>query len=112
MKGRCDRRPGRDDTRSASAALHDTEIRRSILIWNHGSGDPGAKEAVDYHRDKIIYVVDKRQELHFLQVFRASKKTGDRARGDAFKIPGLWYYERQGWKAFQDQGGRCHAWRT
>ena len=30
----------------------------------------------DYHPDKIIYVVDKRQELHFLQVFRASKKTG------------------------------------
>ena len=30
----------------------------------------------DYHPDKIIYVVDKRQELHFVQVFRAAKKTG------------------------------------
>ena len=30
----------------------------------------------DYHPDKIIYVVDKRQELHFVQVFRCAKKTG------------------------------------
>ena len=30
----------------------------------------------DYPPDKVIYVVDKRQELHFVQVFRAAKKTG------------------------------------
>ena len=30
----------------------------------------------DYNPDKVIYVVDKRQELHFVQVFRAAKKTG------------------------------------
>ncbi len=30
----------------------------------------------DYHPDHIIYIVDKRQELHFVQVFRAAKKTG------------------------------------
>lgn len=30
----------------------------------------------DYKPDKIIYVVDKRQELHFVQVFRAAKKAG------------------------------------
>ena len=30
----------------------------------------------DYHPDKVIYVVDKRQELHFIQVFRCAKKTG------------------------------------
>ena len=30
----------------------------------------------DYHPDKVIYVVDKRQELHFVQVFRVAKKTG------------------------------------
>lgn len=37
----------------------------------------------DYHPDQVIYVVDKRQELHFTQVFRAAKKTGivsDRTR--------------------------------
>lgn len=30
----------------------------------------------DYDPDMIIYVVDKRQELHFKQVFRCAKKTG------------------------------------
>ena len=30
----------------------------------------------DYHPDKVIYVVDKRQGLHFEQVFRTAKKTG------------------------------------
>lgn len=29
----------------------------------------------DYHPDKIIYVVDKRQELYFTQVFRCARKT-------------------------------------
>ena len=29
----------------------------------------------DYHPDKIIYVVDKRQELYFTQVFRCTRKT-------------------------------------
>ena len=30
----------------------------------------------DYHPDKMIYVVDKRQELHFVRVFRCAYKTG------------------------------------
>ena len=30
----------------------------------------------DYHPDSYIYVVDKRQELHFTQVFRVAKKAG------------------------------------
>lgn len=30
----------------------------------------------DYHPDAIIYVVDKRQELYFTQVFRCARKTG------------------------------------
>ncbi len=29
-----------------------------------------------YDPDEIIYVVDKRQEMHFIQVFRCAKKTG------------------------------------
>lgn len=28
-----------------------------------------------YHPDELIYIVDKRQELHFIQVFRAAKKS-------------------------------------
>ncbi len=30
----------------------------------------------DYKPDMVVYVVDKRQELHFIQVFRAAKKAG------------------------------------
>ncbi len=30
----------------------------------------------DYHPDQLIYVVDKRQELYFTQVFRCARKTG------------------------------------
>ena len=30
----------------------------------------------DFHTDRYIYVVDKRQELHFIQVFRVAKKAG------------------------------------
>lgn len=30
----------------------------------------------DYHPDQVVYVVDKRQELHFIQVFRCARKTG------------------------------------
>ncbi|MCR5585538.1 MAG: arginine--tRNA ligase [Lachnospiraceae bacterium] len=30
----------------------------------------------DYKPDMVIYVVDKRQELHFIQVFRTAKKAG------------------------------------
>ena len=29
----------------------------------------------NYHPDKMIYVVDKRQEMHFIQVFRCARKT-------------------------------------
>ncbi len=30
----------------------------------------------DYHPDGVLYVVDKRQEMHFIQVFRAARKAG------------------------------------
>lgn len=29
-----------------------------------------------FHPDEILYVVDKRQEMHFIQVFRCARKTG------------------------------------
>lgn len=31
---------------------------------------------IDFNPDEIIYVVDKRQELHFIQVFRCARKSG------------------------------------
>ena len=30
----------------------------------------------DYHPDGVLYVVDKRQEMHFVQLFRAARKAG------------------------------------
>ncbi len=30
----------------------------------------------DFNPDEVLYVVDKRQEMHFVQVFRCAKKTG------------------------------------
>jgi len=30
----------------------------------------------DYHPDQVIYVVDKRQDMHFTQVFRCARKSG------------------------------------
>ena len=35
-----------------------------------------AQREHDYHPDHIIYVVDKRQDMHFTQVFRCARKAG------------------------------------
>lgn len=51
--------------KSDGAALYDT-TDLATLIWRREDYDP----------DEVIYVVDKRQELHFIQVFRCAKKTG------------------------------------
>ena len=42
------------------------EIPPCMILWREEDYDP----------DEIIYVVDKRQELHFVQVFRCARKTG------------------------------------
>lgn len=36
----------------------------------------------DYNPDRIVYVVDKRQEMHFTQVFRAARKAGISGKAD------------------------------
>ncbi len=51
----------------------------------------------DYHPDKVIYVVDKRQELHFTQVFRSAKKDRNRSGRDRIEIPWIWYHEWKRW---------------
>lgn len=51
--------------KSDGAAMYNT-TDLATLIWR----------MEDYNPDDIIYVVDKRQELHFVQVFRCAKKTG------------------------------------
>ena len=51
--------------KSDGAALYDTTDLATLV-----------QREEDYHPDEVIYVVDKRQELHFIQVFRCAKKTG------------------------------------
>lgn len=51
--------------KSDGAALYDTTDLATML-----------QRTVEYHPDEIIYVVDKRQELHFVQDFRCARKTG------------------------------------
>ncbi len=51
--------------KSDGAALYDTTDLATLV-----------QREEDYHPDQVIYVVDKRQELHFTQVFRCAKKTG------------------------------------
>ena len=51
--------------KSDGAALYDTTDLATLV----------EREEL-YQPDEVIYVVDKRQELHFIQVFRCAKKTG------------------------------------
>ena len=51
--------------KSDGASLYNTTDHATI-VWREADYDP----------DEIIYVVDKRQELHFVQVFRWARKTG------------------------------------
>lgn len=51
--------------KSDGAALYDT-TDLATLIWR----------VEDHHPDEIIYVVDKRQDLHFIQVFRCARMAG------------------------------------
>ncbi len=51
--------------KSDGASLYNT-TDLATLVWR----------MQDYHPDHVIYVVDKRQELYFTQVFRCARKTG------------------------------------
>ena len=44
--------------------------------------------------DEVIYVVDKRQELHFIQVFRCAKKTGIVGEDNEIDVPWVRNHER------------------
>ncbi len=51
--------------KSDGASLY-TTTDLATLVWR----------VQDYNPDKVIYVVDNRQEMHFIQVFRCAKKSG------------------------------------
>lgn len=59
----------------------------------------------DYDPDKVIYVVDKRQELHFVQVFRAAKKTGIVKEDTELKFLGFGTMNGKDGKPFKTREG-------
>ena len=61
---------------------------------------PIVEREEDFKPDRYIYVVDKRQAMHFEQVFRVAKKAGIVKPETQMVIFRLRYYERQGRKAF------------
>ena len=90
----------RRDRYKRDPALYDPKIRRRIPLYIQrilATIDRGVME--DYHPDEVIYVVDKRQELHFVQVFRCAKKTGIVPEDTRTRVLRFWYDERQGRKA-------------
>lgn len=59
----------------------------------------------DFHPDKVIYVVDKRQEMHFIQVFRCAKKTGIVSEATELKFLGFGTMNGKDGKPFKTRDG-------
>ncbi len=80
--------------KSDGAAMYDTTDLATILQRNH-----------DYQPDSIIYVVDKRQELHFEQVFRCALKTGLVPESTELKFLGFGTMNGKDGKPFKTRDG-------
>lgn len=59
----------------------------------------------DYRPDEVLYVVDKRQDMHFVQVFRAAKKTGIVPKEVALKFLGFGTMNGKDGKPFKTRSG-------
>lgn len=59
----------------------------------------------DYKPDEVIYVVDKRQEMHFIQVFRCAKKTGIVEEDTGLKFLGFGTMNGKDGKPFKTREG-------
>ncbi len=59
----------------------------------------------NYHPDKMIYVVDKRQELHFIQVFRCARKTKLVEEGTELEFLGFGTMNGKDGKPFKTREG-------
>ena len=59
----------------------------------------------DFHPDEIIYVVDKRQELHFVQVFRCAKKAKMVDQGTKLSFVGFGTMNGKDGKPFKTREG-------
>lgn len=58
-----------------------------------------------YRPDEIVYVVDKRQEMHFVQVFRCARKTGLVEDGTELKFLGFGTMNGKDGKPFKTREG-------
>ena len=58
-----------------------------------------------YHPDEMIYVVDKRQEMHFVQVFRCARKCGLVTEDTAFRFLGFGTMNGKDGKPFKTREG-------
>ena len=59
----------------------------------------------EYQPDEMIYITDKRQELHFVQVFRCAKKTGIVREGTELKFIGFGTMNGKDGKPFKTRDG-------
>ena len=80
--------------KSDGAALYDTTDLATLV-----------EREEQYHPDEVIYVVDKRQELHFVQVFRCAKKTGIVGDDVALKFLGFGTMNGKDGKPFKTREG-------
>ena len=80
--------------KSDGAAMYDTTDLATIL-----------QRTIDFQPDSIIYVVDKRQELHFEQVFRCARKTGQAAENTELKFLGFGTMNGKDGKPFKTRDG-------
>ena len=80
--------------KSDGAALYDTTDLATLV----------EREEL-YHPDEVIYVVDKRQELHFVQVFRCAKKTGIVRKETALRFLGFGTMNGKDGKPFKTREG-------
>ena len=80
--------------KSDGAALYDTTDLATLV----------EREEL-YHPDEVIYVVDKRQELHFVQVFRCAKKTGIVEEDTKLKFLGFGTMNGKDGKPFKTREG-------
>ena len=80
--------------KSDGAALYDTTDLATLV-----------EREKDYHPHQVIYVVDKRQELHFTQVFRCAKKTGIVSPDTKLKFLGFGTMNGKDGKPFKTREG-------
>lgn len=80
--------------KSDGASLYSTTDLATLIM---------RREEID--PDEIIYVVDKRQEMHFIQVFRCAKKTGIVKKETQLKFHGFGTMNGKDGKPFKTREG-------